>query len=298
MLTFLKCPDGQSVPVKDCLLGGCRMGSRCLTLPTLTLIAKERVWSGTPSTTQLLNGTMQEFLKLTKPYTIDPQDRLFALLGTYHHQRLEDVAKALGLPSEIPLTEEDKDIFDLLEPENSSWVLTDYKTWGSYRVAKALGVVATGKQPNSLGEVYKTSGAWGKAGSPKMVTVFQRDSEKADLTESELQLNRYRVLLSKRGVPVSRMQLQITVRDGGLAAAQSRGVTQRGYVVAIRSLPDDIVQQYFATKASNLKAALEKGNWGTPCTPAECWDGNKCQGYCEVAEFCSYKNNEAKKEAI
>ena len=72
------CPDKVKIPVQDCLTH-CRMDQRCLTKPTLVLISRERDWNGVPSTTQLLNGTMLEYLKLTKPYAVDPDSRAFML---------------------------------------------------------------------------------------------------------------------------------------------------------------------------------------------------------------------------
>lgn len=146
MLEWFQCPDNKIIPIKDCL-SKCRMDERCLTLPTLTIISTEREWKGVPSTTQLLNGTMMEFLKLTQPYTVNPDKRAFMLAGIRHHQQLELAAKELGLPAEIALSI-DRDIFDLLELEDGHLVLTDYKLWGSYRVARALGIVEVGKQPD------------------------------------------------------------------------------------------------------------------------------------------------------
>lgn len=108
------CPDKETIMVSDCLKQ-CRMKERCLTTPYLVHISTERGWNGIPSTTQLLNGTMLEYLKLTKPYSVDPDSRAFMLYGTIHHQALEIVAKRLGLPAEIPLNV-DRDIFDLIEP--------------------------------------------------------------------------------------------------------------------------------------------------------------------------------------
>mgnify|MGYP001566944621 CR=1 FL=1 len=151
MLEWFRCPDGELITISDCLMcvSSCRYGETCLSQPTRYEISREREWSGKPSTTQLLNGTMLEFLKLTKPYAIDPDGMMFALLGTRHHQQLEESAKALGLPTEVALTGDDRDIIDLLEPDDSGgYILTDMKTWGSYRVAKALGVVAGGKVPD------------------------------------------------------------------------------------------------------------------------------------------------------
>jgi len=230
---------------------------------------------------------MYSFLKLTQPYVIDPDDMAFALLGTKHHQQLGDIAKILNLPAEIPLTDEDRDIFDLLEPDNGGWTLTDYKTWGSYRVAKVLGIVDTGKKPDPSGEVYKRSGAWGKAGSPKMVTVFQQMLQEADNFDTELQLNRYRIMLEERGLQINTMQIQITVRDGGLAVARSRGIEKNMYMVPVERLDDDKVIGYFKHKADALKVALEKNEWNQPCDDRECWDGRRCEDWCEVWMYCS-----------
>jgi len=285
MLNWFKCPDGQITTVKNCLTK-CRMDERCLTLPTLKLISTEREWNGVPSTTQLLNGTMLEFLKLTQPYMVDPDSRAFMLAGTKHHQALEEVAKELGLPSEIALNI-DRDIFDLLEQdEDGGLVLSDYKNWGSYRVAKALGLIEVGKKPDPTGAVYKVSGKWGKAGSPKMVSVFQIMPKEVDNWEAEYQLNRYRIMLEERGIQIKRMQLQVTVRDGGLQVATSRGLDRNTYRIAIPRLDDQTIKEYFAGKEKALLTALEQGSCNTPCNEKECWDDARCKSYCEVARNC------------
>ena len=284
MIEWFKCPDGEITTIKDCLTK-CRLAERCLTLPTLTLMAEEREWNGVPSTTQLLNGTMYEFLKLTQPYVVDPDSRAFMIAGTKHHEELNIKARELGLPSEVPLNI-DRDIFDLLEPEGESFNLTDYKLWGSYRVVRALGLVEVGKKPDPSGEVYKRSGAWGQAGTPKMVSVFQAMPQEVDLFNEELQLNRYRVMLEELGIQISKMQLQVTVRDGGLAVSHSRGITRNIYRIPIRRLNDNDVTRYFMEKSLALGTALKVNNYNIPCNDRECWEGKRCQSYCEVARYC------------
>lgn len=282
-LEWFRCPDGEITTIKDCL-EKCRLGERCLTLPTLTVLSTEREWNGVASTTQLLNGTMMEFLKLTQPYVVDPDSRAFMLAGTRHHEALEVVAKELGLPSEVALSI-DRDIFDLLEKENGDLVLTDYKNWGSYRVAKCLGIVETRKQPHPT-DTYKKLGWWGKAGTPKMIPVFQRMPQEAENWEAEMQLNRYRVMLEDRGIPIKRMQVQVTVRDGGLQVARSRGVDRNTYMIPIPELENEEILSYFDDKATDLTKALADGKWDIPCDNRECWDGARCKGYCEVARNC------------
>jgi len=228
---------------------------------------------------------MHEFLKLTKPYYIDPDSRMFMLAGTKHHQQLEEVAKTLDLPAEIPLNV-DRDIFDLLEQEEDGWVLTDYKLWGSFKVAKALGLVQVGKKPDPTGAVYKSSGKWGKEGSPKMVADFGIDTAEIDLFEQELQLNRYRVMLADLGVPINRMQLQLTVRDGGTYLAKNRGIERNAYMIPIRKLDDEYVRSYFGVKQSHLEQALFEKKWTEVCNAQENWDGMRCRAYCDVKMFC------------
>lgn len=299
------CPDKEKVELEDCLKK-CRLGERCLTLPTLVSISQERKWSGIASTTQLLDGTMLAFLKLTQPYYVDPDSRAFMLQGTKHHHELEQVAKDLGLASEIPMNI-DRDIFDLIEFEDDycvvnkttsvgitpldslkmerCLVLTDYKLWGSFKVAKALGIEEVGKEPDPGGAVYKTTTKYGKAGNPKMIPVFKQVPEKADNWEAELQLNRYRLMLKELGVIIHKMRLQVTVRDGGLYIAYNRGVYKNIYKIPVRLLPDYHVEDYFNFKDICLKKALKDG-WDEPCSIQENWEGKRCERYCDVSSYC------------
>lgn len=286
MLEWFKCPDGELIPYKNCLVK-CRMSERCETLPYLHLASSEREWTGEASTTQLINGTMYSFLKITRPYFIDPDSMAFAIHGTKSHEQLEIIAKQLGLTAELSLTHDGRNLVDLIEYEDGILTLTDTKTWGSFRVAKALGIVESGKRPDPSGNVYKRSGTWGKAGSPKMVTVFQKMPQQADNYEAELQLNRYRLMLESTGIHVDKMRVHVIVRDGGLSVAKTRGVERNTYLIPITRMDDNIVEAYFSGKANDLNKALEQGEWSIPCNNRECWDGVRCRDYCEVAMYCT-----------
>ena len=172
-----------------------------------------------------------------------------------------------------------------------TYTLWDHKTWGSYQVARALGIVETGKQPDPSGDVYKSSGKWGRAGSPKMVSVFQQVPSEADNYEAELQLNRYRIMLADIGINVTKMRAHAIVRDGGLQIARTRGVVRNTYLIPIRQLDNNEVEYYFHTKADDLDLALTQGKWDTPCNNRECWVNDRgepirCTQYCEVAMYC------------
>jgi len=265
---WIICPKAtEPILIDDCIN---HCNDRCLTLPTIRAITEQREWKGSPSTTQLLNGTIIEFLKITRDYAIDPQNRAFALLGTKHHQILKERADELGLPSEVSLGVDGHDVFDLLEPENGFWTLTDYKAWGSYRMVRALGMVKEGK---------------GKDVS------YHIDPDVIDLRETELQLNHYRVMLEQRGMKIGKMQVQVTVRDGGLQIARTRGIDFNMKLIPIKRLDDDEVFNYFKWKEEKLLTALEEYKKNPqylpePCNDKECWSGNRCRGYCEVSQHC------------
>ena len=118
-----------------------------------------------------------------------------------------------------------------------------------------------------------------------MVPLFGTDLGAADNWEAELQLNRYRIMLAELGLKINRMQLQVTVRDGGLYVAYQRGILRNIYKIPIPVMPDDDVKKYFKFKKDSLKEALADG-WTIPCDDRESWDGMKCKYYCDVAQWC------------
>ncbi len=285
-LRYFICPDKQKIEVKDCLKeGGCRMGNRCATRSYLQLVAKERPWTGRPSTTQLIQGTLQAFFKLTKEYAISPDARAFMIHGTKSHTNLE------SSEDEFSLLEEKFDgpdvditgISDVLEEELKKSILADYKTSGSFKVAKALGFVTIDE--DIPGEVFKSGP---RKGQPKKRKILIRDLAKVDMWEWELQLNKYRIEFEKKGKKVDEMKIQCCVRDGNTYIARSRGVFRNIYYFKVKRLEDNYVLAYFKKKKEALLQALKQGHWEETCTAKESWDGLKCARYCEVSEFCPY----------
>jgi len=255
-LRFYNCPDGITRPISECLDKCPRHEGRCLSLPTLTTIGQTRTWNGTPSTTQCLNPTRQEYLQIKHDFAIDPFSHAFALLGTRHHGRLEAVAKKIaGLEAELKLKGEVSGILDLLEPINGSdeYRLIDYKTYGSYAVAKQLGL---------------------------------KDNSKYDQYKLALQLNNYRLMAQDLGFNITELKTQITVRDGGTYSAKNAGIDKNLYLLPVNILPDLEVKEYFLTKAFNLCHAVEKDELPELCPFEERWNGRRCKGYCSVAQYC------------
>ena len=290
------------------------MKARCASRSYLHLISKQRKWRGVPSTTQLIQGTMQAFLQITKDYAISPSDRAFMAHGIKVHANLEAMDDELSLLEQsfnmcrcldcgkefdgdytkdkilCPFSQSDNldsaqeitGMADFLEEEKGVIILGDRKTSGSYKVAKALGFKVVNEP---TGEVFKSGK---RKGEPKYRKVLERKEEHIDREEWELQLNRYRLEFERRGFFPNKLMIECIVRDGNTYIARGRGIFRNVYYFEINRLPDGYIRGYFERKRQALLQALRQGYQKEICTAKENWDGLKCAKYCEVAEFCPY----------
>ena len=281
------CPDGHPIKFQHCF-NACRLDRRCATLAYLRLISYQREWRGvTPSMAG--NGPRLEYLKKTVPYCIDPQDRAFAALGTGVHGKLSIHAYTENILAEEPLSDQQtKGIPDCLEVDEqsvNSYVLTDYKTWGSYKVRKALGMVS--KEVPLLDDngtpTFYVKGK--KKGQPKTTKQWTIDCSAIDMKDTELQLNRYRILFEQSGFHISRMQVQAILRDGGTINAINNGLTKNFYLVDVPFMDNQVVLSYYKHLQEDIQAA-ENFNWIRKCNDWESWNGVRCERYCEVYYAC------------
>ena len=278
---WFRCPDGQKIEINDCLCeGACRMPNRCATRSYLRLVSRERVWNGTPSTTQLIRGTIGAWLQITRDYAVSPDDRAFMILGSRGHAKLE------GSDDEFSTLEgylDGPDVtghYDVLEHEGGKAVLVDYKTSGSFKVALALGFHVVDEP---TGEVYKSGK---RKGQPKTRKILHRDDDFMERRDWELQLNMYRIQLERRGIHIDEMRVMCIVRDGNTWIARSRGVFRNIYYFRIARLDDAEVLAYFKRKRLALFTAIEEDKCDLVCNAHENWQGIRCTRYCEVAEHC------------
>lgn len=283
------CPDGQRIDINQCI-SECRMAERCLTLPTLLKAAETREWDGTPHVTNLIGGTLQEWLQIKHDYAIDPKGTMYAQLGTAYHSMLEGFAQELEIPAEINFNRPGviQGTADLLQPipdsDGGVYDLIDYKTWGSYRIMKSLGIRKK-KNPNHLGTDRRHADYW----------TYYQDPQSVDNRDTELQLNKYRIELEKDGYPIRYMFVQATCRDGGLQSAKNLGVVEQVYMIPINPIPDEVVEQFFTAKAAILRIHLESDSMPDICTQEERWNNDaKCRRYCDVAQFCPNGRNYVK----
>lgn len=278
MIRIFECPDKMLCRIDECLKR-CRMGRRCLSLPTLRAIAEQRPWDGKPTTTQLLKGTREAYLEIIHDdLVVNPKDQVFKILGTKGHGLLEQFAEAGEISEERLHDEFASGKLDFYDPEIQA--LYDYKTWGSYKVMKALGLEIVEKE---TGEILKSGPNKGK---PKMKKEIVHG--KPDMWETELQLNHYRILIEAAGYPVRHMFVEAIVRDGGTYMATSRGLTDTVYLIPVKRMPDDEVKAYFENKSKALLKALETSMLPERCSDLENWDGRKCKEYCLVSGHCDY----------
>lgn len=290
---WFRCPDGERIDIEQCLTArGCRMSQRCATRPFLRLIGYDRKWQGV-SPSSAGNGPRMLYLKATVQYEVEPGSRVWAAIGTGTHGKLAVESYTQDVLSEEPLSDgKIQGIADVLEEDEDKlgqFILSDYKTWGSYKVAKSLGIVSETVEETVLNEegkpVILKSGP--NKGQPKtrQRKEIHIDPSRIDLRDTELQLNRYRILFEASGFPVSRLQVQAIPRDGGTYVAEGRGVTKNLYLIPIKRLPNKEVLDFYRVLAGEVTEAFKVG-YARKCSMWETWEGRRCEGYCEVVEEC------------
>src|SRR3972149_626429 len=152
MWTSFICPDEVQIKIEDCI-NECRMDRRCVAKPTLIMFAMGLPkWKGKISTTQALNGTRLEFLRLKHDYGEAPCDRAFALAGTQHHLKYQKIEIPGALYEEWMEDEEGTGMFDYYDSE--TFELYDFKLIGGYKVNRILGKFS--EEVPVAGEFFKS----------------------------------------------------------------------------------------------------------------------------------------------
>ncbi len=294
---WFRCPDGEEIEIATCLeYQGCRMTARCATLPYLRLVSFDRKWDGvTPSAAG--NGPRLMYLKARHRYTVDPEKRVWAAFGTSTHEKLSIHHYTKDVLSEEALSDDKiKGIADCLsvdETDPRRYILIDYKNWGSYKVAKALGITSRKIDEPVLkdGEPILLKSGVNK-GKPKTKkrTIVKVDPDTADMRSEELQLGRYRLLFESYGFAISKIYLQVMVRDGGLYTAKNRGIDKNLYIIPVKILPDNEVLGFYDLLSDETNEAFQTGK-PRMCNSWESWDGRRCtEEYCEIIKHCKGGN--------
>lgn len=250
------CPDGQKICFDDCF-SRCRLqddlpAGRCKALPFLRRVSWQREWKGQPSVTELLQGTREMWLKITRDYYIDPDSRTYALLGTGIHGILEKLTQGDHLSEERLIGEICSGQFDFYDGEQQ--VLYDYKTWGSY----------------------------------KLKSINDPVQRALSLLQTSIQLSYYRDLLREHlpsGYDVKKLAVQVINRDGGTWISISRGIQERAPLILLNGISSHWIKKYLTRKKELLLQALER-DYAPKCRRTDSWHGRKCNGFCDVKEIC------------
>ena len=274
MIENFTCPDGNTVSVNDCIQ---KCKNRCLTLPTLIMASKTRKWDGkTFSVTQLLQPTLQSYLKIKYPETISPMGVLAAALGTSGHALLEGNMPE-GFRGEFRIKSKDGLITgqpDCIDVKNG--VLYDYKFVAAFSLARMLGM----KQERYQHELLK-----GKNKGKKEWRVRWVPGGEKDFHHYDEQLNMYRVLLEDNGIKINKMILQVMAKES-LAVLKSLGLDRQAYLIEIPKKEDWLVRKFFDDKYKKLYYSLK--NDVVPSICDETWNGRRCKDYCSVNAYCPY----------
>ena len=286
------CPSGRNVLFDECIKK-CPEPQRCATTAQCIFMARVREWKGKPSVTQCLNGTRCAMNEILYDYYTTTDSMAFAMLGTHHHTLMEGAADGEEIISEERFEADDVGgTPDSLEPKaDGTYKLLDYKTWGSYKVAKALGYYT---EDVGTGVHFKTGK---RVGQEKTRKEVRQSADKVDIWETQMQLNRYRIFFDVAGFPVSELEVAVTVRDSGTYMAKGRGVTRNIYLINIPILPDEYVLEYFKTKSEALVSAIANKHCPTKCNARERWDDRKCEDYCPTHNHCEYWQEKAEHSA-
>jgi hypothetical protein len=275
------------------------MAHRCASIQFLKECASTRKWTGKCSTTQCISGTRCEYLKIKTDYAEKPEEQAFRIIGSRGDDKLNTRDHDRAFVQEKLEYENITGIFDILEMEGDEVRLIDTKVSGSYKIAKAIGVVKDEDfipvcGPDGVQEVYKSGQKKGQ-GKTKKVSSYSIDPNQKDILDWELQLNFYRILIERNGIltgldlqvdGVTHMYIQGFVRDGGTYIAEGRGVKGKMYMIPVDHMDDEKVIAYFLEKRDALLQALETGDLPHACNNHEAWGGMKCKKYCPVAEKC------------
>lgn len=272
---YFKCPDGKKIEISECYKK-CRMEERCMLLPVLKAVGKTRAWYGKPSVTQLLKDTRQTYLEIVNDYSIDPQKSIASMIGTNSHSLMEGNIPN-GYLAEVRLEDDiTSGQFDAYDMKNNT--LIDFKFFGAYRIAKALGKrmkwVADGVYQRGINK-----------GKTKWVQMFI-DGGVRDVLEISMQLSYYKKLLKDHGLKVDKIMVQMLLRGGLDKTAKSYGLDRMSYPIKLHGVSEVWIVKYMRAKYNKLMEAL-----GTNVLPPVCkkrWNDLRCKDYCGVNEFCPY----------
>lgn len=290
-LTHLICPDEIKIPVEQCLTyKGCRLCDRCAPMSVLRQVSERRKWRGVTAS-QSGNGPRIMYLPEIVDFSIKPESMAFAFLGINTHSKMAEEQWTDNVMPEQRFKEGTSDVLEIDEfyPEPDHYILYDYKTSGSYAIAKWAGIQVIKEDRPILDAdgnavLLKSGPNKGKVKTKQHREIVE-DFSKGNRREISLQLNRYRQAWNAKGFKISKMYIFGIPRDGGTYLAEQRGITKRFYKFPVEFMPDLEVTEYYENLAHEMDVAFKTG-YARPCNPWETWEGERCRRFCDVSIDC------------
>jgi hypothetical protein len=118
------------------------------------------------------------------------------------------------------------------------------------------------------------------------VAKFLSDKPNGTKHDLELALNLDRISLEGHNQPVSRLFVEIEVKDAGINAAVRNGIDFKVKLLPIRLLDNDEILFYFYDKYTALTKAIKDDILPAMCDYSERWEGRRCKVGCDVFRFC------------
>ena len=275
-----KCPNGDTVSFKQCFAG---CDHQCMALPARLSAGDTRPWRGKPSVTQLIKPTLPAYLEIVNDYYIDPMSVTASMIGTNSHKAFEE-HQPNGWLAEVRLEDDiTSGQFDAYDCKNK--ILYDWKFFGVFRIAKALGYHSVWKKYIPTRGKNKGTEQWKQEFIPGGVR---------DVREIAIQLSYYKYLMEKHNLQVDKILVNMFVRGGLDKTAKSYGIEQQAYLIPIHPISAHWVRMYMKKKYDMLMTALETNTLPPICSKRDRWDTSKtypdrkCRDWCSVNQFCPY----------
>ncbi len=211
------------------------------------------------------------------------------MLGTHAHAVLEKFGQGDHLTEERLRDAICFGAFDFFDGESET--LFDYKTWGSYKVAQALGIKTIDvpmfdKTGNPI--CFKSGKNKGLPKTKKEYVYGDIVTKALGTLDASIQLSNYRDKLKEilpNGYTVKNMAIQVVSRDAGLMISAIRKIEEKAPLIPVNGISKQWVDRYLQRKRDLLFNALEQ-DYSPLCRKRDRWYGRKCLNYCDVKEQC------------
>jgi len=280
-----QCPDGQQIPCQDCI-DKCRMHVRCVppAIPPYIFKYQRKPKPERLSVTEALNPIFYNWMRLTQDAIVEPQDHIYAMIGTLSHVQHEKGGAFMKGTDVERYMEDDLNTgtTDMIHYDNlkNEYSIRDIKT----KRCKAF--------PYYLDHERKKNSFTGDYFN--IVPSIQSGKHEKLTPECDfsLQLNRYRIMAEKlKNIKIKSLWIDMVFIDWSKTTSPMEfGLKQQCYSIPIAIQDDDYIIDYFNWKHEEVQYILKHGP-EKPCYDEEMFtefgkEGARCKNYCQYKHVC------------